>query len=333
MSNFRKVLLVLLLIATSQTIALAWGAWAHYRINRSAVFTLPDSMRVFYYNHIDFITEQAVMPDTRIYGTRDKDEAYRHYIDLELVPRGIAGMPRDYEAAHELYHDSLLRKTGILPWHVNELIVKLIKAFRNLNKPEILLFSGDIAHYIGDAHTPLHTSENHDGGLTGQKGIHSMWESEMPEKFSASYNFYTGAATYIKDPLQAIFKTIENSSRLAAIVLKTEKELSTQNPGLKKFVINPGGDTVKNRFKQSKHTSEYLVRYNALLGSMIQDQLKASIKMVGDIWYTAWVDAGKPDLNKLDDPSLAKRNREFYLQDYEAWKKGTVTGVRAVAEF
>jgi hypothetical protein len=333
MSNFRKVVLVLLLLAAGQTIALAWGAWAHYRINRSAVFTLPDSMRLFYYNHIDYITEQAVMPDTRIYGTRDKDEAYRHYIDLELIPGGIAGMPISYEEAHKKYPDSLLRKTGILPWHVNELIVKLTRAFKNLNKPEILLFSGDIAHYIGDAHTPLHTSENHDGQLTGQKGIHSMWESEMPEKFSASYSFHTGNATYINEPLQAIFKTIAHSSELAAVVLNTEKQLSTGNPDLKKFVINPGGDTVKNRFRQSKHTSEYLVRYNALLRSMIQDQLKAAVKMVGDIWYTAWVDAGRPDLSKLDDPSLTKRNSVFYQQDYASWKKGLLTGVRAAPEF
>lgn len=332
MSNFRKLVFIFVLLAVCHTAALAWGSWAHYRINRSAVFMLPDSMRVFYYNHIDYITEAAVMPDTRIYALYDKGEAHRHYVDIEQLPGGLAEMPHNYADAVKKYNDTLLRKTGILPWHINELFLKLTKSFRELNKPEILLLSGDIAHYISDAHTPLHTSENHDGQLTGQKGIHSMWESEMPEKFGKDFNFYTGNAEYLSNPQEAIFKVIENSSHLAAIVLQKEKQLSTQDPSLSKFLMK-GSDTVKNRFRQSKHTSEYLVRYNSALQTMIQDQLRASIKMVGDIWYTAWVDAGKPNISNLDDPSVAKRNKAMFLQDLSTWKKGAVTGIRATPEF
>src|SRR6185437_14105247 len=38
----------------------SWGFFAHYRINRLAVFTLPKGMAGFYKANIEFITEHAV---------------------------------------------------------------------------------------------------------------------------------------------------------------------------------------------------------------------------------------------------------------------------------
>ena len=60
-----------------------WGGWGHRHINRAAVFTLPEEMRQFYYNHIDFITEGAVVPDLRRGLLNDRAEPFRHYIDIE----------------------------------------------------------------------------------------------------------------------------------------------------------------------------------------------------------------------------------------------------------
>ena len=57
----------------------SWGAWGHYHINKAAVFALPDSMRPFFYNHIDYMTEESVVPDLRKYAIVDKSEAGRHY--------------------------------------------------------------------------------------------------------------------------------------------------------------------------------------------------------------------------------------------------------------
>jgi len=31
----------------------------------------------------------------------------------------------------------------------------------------------------------------------------------------------------------------------------------------------------------------------------VERQMKRSIKMIADFWYTAWVNAGQPDLSKL----------------------------------
>ena len=44
----------------------SWGFWAHKRINRLAVFTLPPEMIVFYKTHLEYVTEHAVDPDKRL---------------------------------------------------------------------------------------------------------------------------------------------------------------------------------------------------------------------------------------------------------------------------
>ena len=34
---------------------------------------------------------------------------------------------------------------------------------------------------------------------------------------------------------------------------------------------------------------------------MVEERMVASIKAVGDVWYTAWINAGQPNLKKLND--------------------------------
>lgn len=58
-----------------------WGFFAHKRINRLAVLTLPPEMMVFFKPNIDYLTDHAVDPDMRRYAS--KHEAPRHYIDLD----------------------------------------------------------------------------------------------------------------------------------------------------------------------------------------------------------------------------------------------------------
>jgi Icc-related predicted phosphoesterase len=57
-----------------------------------------------------------------------------------------------------------------LPWHIQDLMAKLTKAFKD-KKNEILFIAGDLGHYIADGHMPLHTSDNHDGQNTNQNSL------------------------------------------------------------------------------------------------------------------------------------------------------------------
>ncbi|HEY4149284.1 MAG TPA: S1/P1 nuclease, partial [Chitinophagaceae bacterium] len=175
MNKFIRPVFLVLTIAVTVTL-LSWGRWGHQHINRAAVFALPDSMRVFFYNHIDYITEESSVPDSRRGLIGDKAEPNRHFIDLEnyLTHPGDS-MPQTLKEASDKFDAKFIEANGILPWYMEDMMEKLTRAFRNKSKVEILFIAADLAHYIGDAHMPLHTSANYDGQFTNQKGIHSFW--------------------------------------------------------------------------------------------------------------------------------------------------------------
>jgi hypothetical protein len=67
---------------------------------------------------------------------------------------------------------------------------------------------------------------------------------------------------------------------------------------------------------------------------MVAHQMQLSIEEAANFWYTAWVNAGKPDLQKLDDAYTYRINRQPMQQQYSLWvEKGKLTGLRPEAEF
>ena len=78
---------------------------------------------------------------------------------------------------------------------------------------------------------------------------------------------------------------------------------------------------------------EYCTAFNIALNGMVENQMRKAIANTANYWYTAWVNAGKPDLTELDAPQLTKRNETLLKQDYELWKKGKLFGVKSENEF
>lgn len=333
--RMKKSLLILALVAGCVTLVFGWGAWGHQHINRAAVFALPAEMRPFFYNHIDFITEEAVVPDLRKYTINDRAEFPRHYIDLELYDANgnVTGLPLTMKEAKARYPDSMLNKAGMLPWTIQEVMDKLTKAFRERKKTEILFLAADLGHYIGDAHMPLHTAVNHDGQLTGQKGIHALWEGHLPETFGEGYNLYTGEAKYVSDVSAETWAMIDSSHRLVERLLAADKELSASMPREKVYLIDSAGKVVVNQYYDLVHSPEYVRLFHERLKGMIEQQLRGAIAETAAFWYTAWVNAGKPDLSELDPPVLTERNKKFMESDWKKWKQGKVEMVRASGEF
>ena len=332
----KRILVVFLLLLGTGSISVlfGWGFWVHQRINRASVFALPDSMGVFFYNHIDYITQESQMPDVRIYAIDYKAEANRHYIDLEqLDSTSIQSIPKTMKEAVAKYGDSVVQDAGLLPWYIDDIMTRLTTAFREKNKPYILFHAADLAHYIGDAHVPLHTSVHHDGRSKDQKGIHSFWESELPEYFGAAYRYNTGKAKYIADTKQEIWRIIEHSHQLVDTVLLTEEGLRQRSDSLEMYVKDATGKIIRNRYNQKRHDRVYAKKYNDLLNGMVEKQMHLSIEVVSNLWYTAWVNAGRPELTNLDDASLTKRNRPFYRQETRLWQNGKLFGLKTSTEF
>ena len=270
-----------------------WGFFAHQQINRMAVFTLPSEMMPLYKNHIQFLTDNAVNPDKRRYAVAD--EAPRHFIDLDVYADTTREtLPRSWSAAAQKFGADTLALHGIVPWHIQLVKYQLTEAFKERNVRKILRLSADIGHYIADANVPLHTTRNYNGQFTGQTGIHGFWESRLPELFSTNYDWVVGEAKYIDNPQQRAWRAVFGAHAALDSVLLMERELTAELGEAQKWNFEDrNGQTIK------VYSAAFSARYHERLRGQVERQMRASIKMVGDFWYTCWVDAGQPDLKKL----------------------------------
>jgi hypothetical protein len=275
-----------------------WGFFGHKKINEMAIYTLPEAMFGFYKANKEFIVEHAVDPDKRRYGV--KGEAECHYIDLDhycfdtLGCDPMKNVPRTWKAAVEKYTEDSLREHGIVPWHVNLMLMKLTNAFKAEDINRILRCSAEIGHYLGDAHVPLHTTSNYNGQKTGQRGIHGFWESRLPEIYEPNYDFFVGQATYIERPLDFIWARVGESYAAVDSVLKFESELTANFPDDQKYSYETRG-ALSTRVYSERFSADY----NAMLNGQVERRMRQAVVAVGSYWYTAWVNAGQPDLSKL----------------------------------
>ncbi len=300
--------------------ASAWGFWAHQRINRLAVFTLPPEMLVLYKIHLEYLTEHAVDPDKRRYAV--DGEAARHYIDIDHYGTyPFADLPRDWDEAKAKYSEDSLEAYGIIPYQLPWRVWQLKGAFEEMNLTKILKYSADLGHYIGDAHVPLHTTENYNGQMTGQRGIHGFWESRLPELFAKDYDFFVGRAFLIEDLSAEGWNIVLSSHAMLDSVLRLERELHQRFPLDKKY-----GYESRNNVVVRTYSREYSQAYHALLNGMVERRMRQSIRLVGSYWYTAWQMAGSPDLRPLLQSPLIEEPLRFEdrlkIKDREAFDVG-----------
>ncbi len=271
-----------------------WGFYAHRLINRTAVFLLPPEMFGFYKKHILFLAEKAVLPDARRYVV--KGEAPRHFIDLDAYgDSALYKLPRRWHQAVEKVGEDSLMEHGIAPWHIYRMKYRLTEAFRNNDAALILKLSAETGHYVADANVPLHTTSNYNGQLTGQYGIHGLWESRLPELYSHGYSlFFEEKAAYLHSPLQTAWQAVANANLALDSVFAYEIQAT-----------NKVGEQQKYGFEERLgrttrvYSEKFCREYHRLLSGQVERRLKASVKMVADFWFTCWVDAGQPDLENL----------------------------------
>ncbi|MCC9065118.1 zinc dependent phospholipase C family protein [Flavobacterium piscisymbiosum] len=328
MKNFKmKPLLIAIFASAIGFLTLSWGIVGHERINKAAVMALPQSLQVFFYNHIDFITQEASVPDIRKYALNYKDENPRHYFDMENFG-AVDSIPQTLEAAKKKYDAKFLNDNGILPWYIEDMMVKLTKAFKDKNRAEILFLAADLGHYIGDAHMPLHTSANHDGQLSDQKGIHSLWESRLPELFAKNYKLNVPQAQYYQDVHKATWDMINDTHSLAQPLLDIDKKLRTGTPEGQVFKMDAEGKVLKSKYNTAVFSDEYAKKLHEQLNGMVESQMRKAITATASFWYTAWVNAGKPDLSDLDAPSVTQRNYQFLRDDLKLFQQGNLFGMK-----
>ena len=316
-----KKLLLLSILVCIATQSFCWGFYGHQKINYYAVFLLPPEMMVLYKPHIQFITDHSVDPDKRRYAV--SEEAPRHYIDIDVYGKHpYPELPRKWEDAVAKYTEDTIQTYGIVPWWVQIMQRRLTSAFKEKNLAKILRLSAEIGHYISDAHVPLHASHNHDGQFTNQKGIHGFWESRVPELLAErEFDFLIGKATYIKDIEDFIWDRVLESGAAADTVLHAEAELSKQFPGDRKFAFEDRNGKVIRQY-----STEFTTAYDRMLNGMVERRMRQSIAAIASLWYTAWVNAGQPDLKNLQLKAFSEEDLKEIESLNNAWKAGAEKG-------
>ena len=181
--------------------------------------------------------------------------------------------------------------------------------------------SADLGHYVSDAHVPLHTTENYNGQLSGQTGIHVLWESRLPELFSGEYDFLVGQAQYLGNPLKEAWNIVRGAHSYTDTVLIIEARLNKSFPSDHKFTYSQRNGRIERQYSE-----QYSRAYHQALNGMIEKQMRASILKTGSYWYSAWVDAGQPLLKDLINSMQNETERKEIERKENLFKQGRIIG-------
>ena len=264
------------LYLSSLTLA-SWGFTEYKDLHSVAISGLPKEVWFYFKNNESKLVDLSVAADRRKHT--DTTEAQRHYIDLDL--------PKD--------------SSGILPQAICDSYNLLSYLFYNCDEVEsdfIIKVASDLGHYLGDAHVPLHTTSNYNGQLTGQTGIHSLWETHVHELTKANKIPRNIRTRYIDDIRLFADSIISSSNELVELVLKKEVEVSTRIDSPSKW-----GYRTRGRTMELIPTQGFCLEYSDSLNGMVQQRFYESADAIASAWYSAWVDGGSPNLEHLINES------------------------------
>ena len=281
------VVAAFLAVALTPSSAFAWGTAAHKYIMRRAIDLLPADIKPFFVHFRDELVVRVVDPDLwRNVGWEDDPN---HFLDLGVPEFGaypFTALPREYGAAIEKFGMATLKRDGLLPWREAEEFGNLRRAFESFKRnvpfasSDAVVFAAVAAHYIQDAHQPLHASNNYDGQLTGQTGVHARFESALFDRFESRLTINPAAPVAIKNARDFAFDTLLESYQLVAPLLDADKEAIA------------GKDS---------YDDDYFEKFFARVKPMLEKRIAGSITATASVIVGAWEAAGKPAL-KTDMP-------------------------------
>lgn len=279
MKALRHFYIILITISLLTTSTFPWGDEGHSLIGRMSTRYFPKEMKAFI-AYKDYLSEHSKDPDYR--KKADKTEGMKHFIDIDFYKEFQTGkMVSNKDSLLKSYSAKDIDKNGILPWATLDTYNKLVKAFKDKDKEEVLLYISDLCHYVGDGHQPMHSLTNYDGQLTGQKGLHSRYEIKMTDAHITELenSFRYKEPEYIKNPLDFIFTYITNTNILSSIVFDA--------------------DTYAFNICKKRSGDEYYRLMWFRTSYITKLEVNDAAYDLACLVYSAWTDAGKPSFKRI----------------------------------
>lgn len=272
--------------------AFAWGFAGHRLIMQRAIELLPPELKPFFEKYQDEIVVRVVDPDT--WRNVGWDDDPNHFVDFGAREYGsypFQALPREYGAALEKFGETTLKRNGLLPWREAEEFGNLRRAFEEFKREapytnsNVVLFGAVASHYMQDAHQPFHATENYNGQLTGNEGIHSRFERDLIERYESRLSLTPAPAKPIGNVRDAAFEALLASYLLVDPILKADK------------AALGSGDS---------YDDAYFDRFFAAVKPVLEQQLSAAITATASVIVSAWEQAGRPTLRMTDARPVEK---------------------------
>lgn len=251
--------------------AYGWSLAGHRLVSDLAVAAALDACPKLVKGRKRQLAFHAIEPDIILRPRDGKREEIRHFIDLDSYgPPPFSSLPRRYRDALEKWGRETVRGRGVLPWTIGRMARRLEREIEKGDWARARVTAGRLGHYVADSYMPLHLTENHDGQLSGQEGIHQSVEHLV----DADAERYADAARKrvrlrplkIADVEGIAFSDMVESYRLVERILRADREI---------------------RRHAKPQTKEYERALDRELGPLVQGQLAKAASMLGGIWVAA----------------------------------------------
>lgn len=282
----------ILLVLLAPLSIFAWGDKGHSMINRLAIEAAGPKLPDFMTASRDHIIYNGPEPDrwrdegrTSVMNTT---QAADHFFDSELWGT-ISTIPADrYTFMEQVAEKKVeLIRVGYLPYAIIENYGKLVNAFRfwrNAKTAEdresarqnAVYVAGVLGHYVGDSTMPMHMSIEYNGwldtspnpkGYTKDRTFHSRYESQ-----------YVNSA--IEDA--TVRPKVQPPQRLTNVWSSVKQNLVTSFSELEPaYDLEKAGEF--NPQQPHPKGTEFIV-----------SELARASTLLGNLWYTAWLESGEP---------------------------------------
>ena len=248
--------------------ARAWNVEGVRLFLIKAVDALENPLEDFYEKREEQLIEAAVDPS--VFPRQLLFEVDR------LEPFPFIDLPTDRRLAERKYGDKL-DEAGDLPWRLIESYRGLVEAFEASDFAAVDEKSAEIARYVGAMYVPVNVSKDGDGEPTAQHGLRERFHSRLVEVYGPDVDIDTPSAIFLDYPEDYIVAIPRRSYVWVDNVLYFD------------YLSRLGVQSYDRFYYESMW-----LRARPLL----QELFAAAALDTASLWYTAWVEARRPDLPK-----------------------------------
>jgi hypothetical protein len=309
---------------------MAWGERGHDIITRVAVqhlvfltgdarkLTEPFIQKDHLLSHLSSVPDVVWRSDSMTQYERDQNDP-THYLDLELAYAKVESMDdldltyNNYQKAAKQHGPHTHKDIGSATWRVLQLHGLMIDSLLEIKSDQTreakinsinsaLLYAGLMSHFVADLSNPHHVTANYDGQLTGQKGLHRYFETDIVSALPLTLIVEVETASSVDLLPRTLFANqsttnvdaqLDNPRALVLSLIVNSFSLVDELHQLDTAVSLLENNTDPNLHAKRKPPSETALLFKPL----VVERLAVGATVLARLWWAAWVAAERPDMS------------------------------------